>query len=499
MGLAVLAAIASPLAAAEDSGWVFGVNAGQSRVRIDDARIIDQLALSGLSTETMSDTNRDRAFKLFAGYKFNQNFALEGGYFDLGNFAYTAYTAPAGFQTGAIKLRGLNFDAVGMLPLANKFSAFAKVGLIYSEAQDTFASGGAVPRPSFPNPNENSVNAKLGLGVQYDLTESVSLRGEYERYRINDAVGSRGDVDLLSAGLVVTLGQKKQPAAVAQKLSPPPPPPPAPIVAEQVVPQPLMVIVPMLVKTRQYCSILDIQFEIKNDEMQREEKEKLNVLGTFMKKYPDTTAVIEGHSDDIGTEEFNLKLSQRRAESVVSYLRSNFKIESARLTSIGYGKSRPVADNSTKEGQQANRRINAVVACATDIEGLKVAPARLTMALEIDFDPLKADIAPEYNDELAKVANFMKENPSVTATVEGHAGKFVGLGKERKVIRADQAMNISEKRAQNVVNYLVDKLGVARSRLATAQFGQTRRVAYGITLEGQQENRRVNIIFNYAK
>ena len=58
-------------------------------------------------------------------------------------------------------------------------------------------------------------------------------------------------------------------------------------------------------------------------------------------------------------------------------------------------------------------------------------------------------------------------------------------------------MNISQRRAQNVVNYLVDKLDVPRARLSTAQFGQTRRVDYGTTLEGRQENRRINIIFNY--
>jgi OOP family OmpA-OmpF porin len=254
-----------------------------------------------------------------------------------------------------------------------------------------------------------------------------------------------------------------------------------------------MIIVPLKVKTQQYCSILDLQFEIKQDDIQREMKEKLSVVGTFMKKYPDTTAVIEGHTDDVGTEEFNLKLSQQRAESVVSYLMDSFKIASSRLTAVGYGMSRPIAENTSSEGRRANRRIDAVIACATDVEGLKVAPARLTMAMEMEFDALKDDIDPKYYDELAKVADLMKASPSITATVEGHAGRMAG----DKHVSPEAALAVSQRRAQNVVNYLVEKLNVPRSRLSTAQFGQVRRVAYGTSLEGQQENRRVNIIFNY--
>jgi len=57
----------------------------------------------------------------------------------------------------------------------------------------------------------------------------------------------------------------------------------------------------------------------------------------------------------------------------------------------------------------------------------------------------------------------------------------------------------SRQRAQNVVNALVENHGIARSRLAVEGFGETRRVAYNTSLEGQQENRRVNIIFTYPK
>jgi len=209
--------------------------------------------------------------------------------------------------------------------------------------------------------------------------------------------------------------------------------------------------------------------------------------------------VIEGHSDNVGTSEFNMKLSQQRADSVVSYLVNDLKIASSRLSAVAYGETRPIADNSTREGQQANRRIDAVIACATDIAGLKVVPARLTMALEIEFDPYKSDVNSQYFSELGEVARFMKANPRVNAIVEAHTGKYLGEGADRVKVDPAIAMKVSMLRAEKIVDYLVEKQGVSRSRLSASAFGQTSRAAYGTTLEGQQENRRVNIIYTYPK
>jgi OOP family OmpA-OmpF porin len=183
-----------------------------------------------------------------------------------------------------------------------------------------------------------------------------------------------------------------------------------------------------------------------------------------------------------------MTLSQRRADNVVTYLVDREGIARSRLKAVGYGETRPIADNSTEIGKRLNRRINAVIACATDIEGIAVIPDRITMAMELEFDRNGDAVKPQYRDELRKVANFMKANPKVKATVEGHTGNLQATPK--------LAMEISQRRAQNVVNALVD-LGVPRSRLAAEGFGQTRRFAYNTSLEGQQENRRVNIILDF--
>src|SRR5205085_1339549 len=108
-GLLALTAIASnPAVADDDSGWYVGVNIGQSSAEIDEERISDSLLGAGLSVSSFSKDDSDTGYKLFGGYQFNENFALEGGYFDLGKFGYTATTIPAGTLSGDIAVSGLN-------------------------------------------------------------------------------------------------------------------------------------------------------------------------------------------------------------------------------------------------------------------------------------------------------------------------------------------------------------------------------------------------------
>jgi OOP family OmpA-OmpF porin len=487
LGLVACAAITGSPAAAQDPGWYLGAGIGRSRSRIDDARITSGLEGAGIATTGIDDRNRDTGWKVFTGYQFNRYFALEGGYFDLGRFGFTATTLPPGTLNGSITLRGLDFDAVGFVPITAKFSAFGRAGLAYAEARDAFSGSGFVGVVS-PQASRDQTNYTFGAGLQYDITRCLAARTEVQRYRVNDAVGNRGDIDLYSLGLLVRFGRKAPvmiaaaaPAVVA------PAPAPAPAVAAA----PVLVVVPVPPATQQYCTILDIQFNIDKGDLQPEDKEKLKVLGTFLARYPDTPAVIEGHSDNVGAADHNIKLSQQRAQSVVAYLVTNLHIDPSRLSAVGYGDTRPVADNATEEGKRQNRRVDAVIACVTDVEGLAVVPARLTMALYIDFDRNQAGIKPEYDGQLRKVASLLKANPAISATVEGHTGNLQAT--------AAEAMEISRKRAQNVVDYLVDTLGIERSRLTAQGFGDNRRFAYNTSAEGEQENRRVNVIFTYPK
>lgn len=86
----------------------------------------------------------------------------------------------------------------------------------------------------------------------------------------------------------------------------------------------------------------------------------LNKLVAFLNKYPDRTVEIQGYTDSVGSEDYNLGLSQRRADSVRSYLVGQ-GIGSGRLVTSGKGMSSPVAGNDTSSGRQQNRRVEVII------------------------------------------------------------------------------------------------------------------------------------------
>lgn len=87
----------------------------------------------------------------------------------------------------------------------------------------------------------------------------------------------------------------------------------------------------------------------------------LEKFSEFLKKYPETKAEIEGHTDNTGAEKLNIKISKNRAQAVVDYLVKTYGIEKTRLTAKGYGPAQPIADNTTAEGRAQNRRVVAHV------------------------------------------------------------------------------------------------------------------------------------------
>jgi len=112
------------------------------------------------------------------------------------------------------------------------------------------------------------------------------------------------------------------------------------------------------------CSLkltLHINFDFDKAEIKPEFKSDLDRAATFIQKHGQVPFIlIAGHTDHTGTMEYNQKLSEERAKAVRDYLVANYGIDGKRLLSRGYGKTRPVSDNKTKEGRYQNRRVEVV-------------------------------------------------------------------------------------------------------------------------------------------
>ena len=158
-------------------------------------------------------------------------------------------------------------------------------------------------------------------------------------------------VKRLTLGFVLLVGS----AACASAPPPPPAPPPPVAKAPEPAPEPKPEPAPAPPPVIEISS--KIQFKTNSAELLNESKKVLDEVVKTMKDNPSYELVeIEGHTDSVGDSHQNLDLSQRRSESVRAYLMSQ-GIDGARLSAKGYGAEKPVADNTTTEGREQNRRV----------------------------------------------------------------------------------------------------------------------------------------------
>jgi outer membrane protein OmpA-like peptidoglycan-associated protein len=100
-----------------------------------------------------------------------------------------------------------------------------------------------------------------------------------------------------------------------------------------------------------------VQFQTNSSKIKSVSHEILDQVAQVLTDYPHIRVRIEGHTDSDGSEGYNMKLSNRRAGSVLDYLTGGAKVDRSRLESIGYGETRPIDTNRTDEGKAANRRV----------------------------------------------------------------------------------------------------------------------------------------------
>ncbi len=106
---------------------------------------------------------------------------------------------------------------------------------------------------------------------------------------------------------------------------------------------------------------LEINFDLNKSVIRKQDEEKLQEAIDFVKKYSGAKIKLEGHTDSIGKEEYNKRLSEIRAESVKRYLVEKGGVEGTMITTVGYGESRPIASNDTNEGRASNRRVEILI------------------------------------------------------------------------------------------------------------------------------------------
>jgi outer membrane protein OmpA-like peptidoglycan-associated protein len=103
-----------------------------------------------------------------------------------------------------------------------------------------------------------------------------------------------------------------------------------------------------------------VLFDVDKATLRPNAKTNLIKLSAILNKYEDTDILIEGHTDSTGSEDHNMDLSIRRAQSVSSYLATN-RVLPTRFNVVGYGETQPIADNATLEGRQLNRRVEIAI------------------------------------------------------------------------------------------------------------------------------------------
>src|SRR5690606_31275038 len=111
---------------------------------------------------------------------------------------------------------------------------------------------------------------------------------------------------------------------------------------------------------------LDVKFDFDRDTIRPEFRQDIQSLAEFMRTYPSVTTTVEGHTDSVGSDAYNQNLSERRANSVRQALIDE-GVEASRVNAVGYGESRPIADNSTDDGRAMNRRVEAEVETQVEV------------------------------------------------------------------------------------------------------------------------------------
>lgn len=202
--LMLVAALAAGSAASAHAQFYIGGSVGRSDISIDGADFADQFLDLGFDSATTKTETKDTAYRIFGGYQFHKYFAIEAAYVDLGRFSYDTTVVPDGTLNARSTIEGAELSAVGLLPLGEDFSLYARVGAFASETRTRFAGTGSIELVTgAERQNESGTHAAYAAGAAWNINEHLSLRGEFARYTKldNGVAGSEEDSDVVSVGV----------------------------------------------------------------------------------------------------------------------------------------------------------------------------------------------------------------------------------------------------------------------------------------------------------
>jgi outer membrane protein OmpA-like peptidoglycan-associated protein len=342
--LTLLALLAPTLFAgaayAAEPGFYIGIGGGQTTIDKDAS----DFGYEGDTDFNIDDD--DTGWKAYVGYNFLPWLGIEGGYVDFGSVTGGGFSEEYGFEGADTDLSAVQGFLVGRLPIG-PVDLFAKVGGANRRAE--------MDTDNFGKSDDNKALFAYGVGAEYILGH-WGLRVEAEGYDTNEV----DDFYFISAGVNYRFGGAKPAAVVA-----------APVVAaacsdmdndgvcdtdDICLETPSGRRVDAVGCSCDYTLILEFAFD--SDVLSINDKVQLDALIPVLTNPKDTSiaGVIDGYTDIVGDADYNLGLSQRRAESVDNYLHSK-GVATGRFIPHGYGEANPVASNETEDGRAQNRRI----------------------------------------------------------------------------------------------------------------------------------------------
>ncbi len=255
------------------------------------------------------------------GYEFNDAFSVEYSVDKLGE--YQGRWKDDGLRWDA-SLWGLSLTPKLTYPLGARFDVFVNAGVAY------YLAG-----------NDGDLAPTYGVGVSYALTDRWDVRAQYQRIQSRSSDFFDGlDMNLVTVGASYRWGTEAALPLVAESIAE------VDVVTEVVEHDGVVMVVPFTLDS----AALSARTEMALDE-----------LVDFMLFYPQSIAVIKGYTDISGPVEYNDVLSLTRAQTVRDFLVSN-GVNDERLNVEAEGSQDPVASNSTRQGREANRRVEIVIA-----------------------------------------------------------------------------------------------------------------------------------------